>query len=74
MSRVEFSKAGRWFEHRHYWCTRDVNTIAAPTGGVGGVLRLEECNCGAVRTIEYRPGSDPIVRMVPANFVTRDAR
>ncbi len=53
-----------WLDHKHYWLPATaLNTIHQPgvekaTGG----LVVEKCSCGAVRTIEFAPGHDPVVR------------
>jgi hypothetical protein len=54
-----------WFDHKHYWLPKTaLNTIKDPqSGGIIGALIVEGCSCGAVRTIEYQPGADPIVRL-----------
>ena len=47
-----------WFEHRHYWRPKTaLNTVLDPETKekIGGLL-LEDCPCGAVRTIEFQPG------------------
>lgn len=56
-----------WFgiEHRHYWRPKTaMNTIVDPQtkGNLGGLV-LEDCMCGAVRTIEFYPGKEPTVRI-----------
>ncbi len=55
----------KWFEHRHYWRPKtDLNTITVPgTEKPRGGLILEDCMCGAVRTIEFYPGEAPVVRV-----------
>lgn len=54
-----------WFEHRHFWRDIDVHPIRADAGKPAtSIVRLEECSCGAIRTIEYAPGTEPIVRTV----------
>lgn len=51
----------RWFQHRHWW--REKNSMRLCAGGVEkGELIVEECSCGAIRTIEVFPGRQPIVR------------
>lgn len=53
-----------WFEHRHYWRPKTaLNTIHVPgeQRAVAGMI-IEDCSCGAVRTIEFEPGKAPIVR------------
>ena len=53
-----------WFDHHHYWksCT-GLNTVINPeTQKATSARIIEECDCGAVRTIEYAPGIAPVVR------------
>ena len=53
-----------WFEHSHYWRPKtDLNIIKNREGGNQGGLIVEDCTCGAVRTIEFEPGKPPVVRM-----------
>jgi hypothetical protein len=54
-----------WFKHRHYWRQKTgISTIYAPEGDKpNGGLIVEDCHCGAVRTIEFYPGQEPIVRI-----------
>lgn len=54
-----------WFEHRHHWRLKTgLNTIASAMGGdkPSGGLIVEDCSCGAVRTIEFYPGEAPVIR------------
>jgi hypothetical protein len=55
-----------FFKHRHYWRPKTaLNTIHAPDAGsrpTGGLI-IEDCRCGAVRTIEFYPDQAPKVRM-----------
>jgi hypothetical protein len=54
-----------WFKHRHYWRPKTaVNTIPGIPGGapIGGLI-VEDCHCGVVRTIEFYPGEEPVVRI-----------
>lgn len=54
-----------WFEHRHYWRPKTLmNQIVKPgtSEAIGGLL-VEDCVCGAVRTIEFHPGEAPVVRI-----------
>lgn len=55
----------KWFEHRHYWRPKTVlNKIIDPdTKAVRGGLLVEDCLCGAVRTIEFEPGIAPTIRV-----------
>ena len=46
-----------WFKHRHWWLELSYSTIP------NGIMRYQECRCGAVRTVEYGPGKDPIIRL-----------
>ena len=55
-----------WFKHRHWWIKDDYHPIKNKEGGNERMLVIEQCRCGAVRTIEYGPGADPIVRVVEA--------
>jgi hypothetical protein len=58
-----------WFSHKHFWwrATRN-HPIKNETGGNAAFVFIEECDCGAVRTIEVRPGHAPVVMMgEPAN-------
>jgi hypothetical protein len=56
-----------WFKHRHWWCGKNaLNTIEDEAGRTTGALILEDCACGAVRQIEFKPGVDPVVRITPA--------
>lgn len=54
-----------WFDHNHYWRPKTaLNTIHQPgQEKASGGLVLEDCSCGAVRTIEFYPGKDPVVRI-----------
>lgn len=49
------------FRHRHYW-RRICNHPIADGPRTAGSLIVEECRCGAVRTIEIQPGHAPVVR------------
>lgn len=53
-----------WFQHRHWWRRQmEPNPIMAPNADrTRGLLIVEECGCGAVRTIECVPGTAPVVR------------
>lgn len=54
-----------WFTHQHYWRPKtDLNTILDPEtkAKIGGLI-VEDCRCGAVRTIEFAPGTAPVVRI-----------
>jgi hypothetical protein len=51
-----------WFKHRHYWREK-----TGYQNGITGGLIVEDCTCGAVRTIEFQPGSAPVVRVTEPN-------
>lgn len=54
-----------WFLHSHVWREMEVSTVKGENGGVAGRIVLQECGyCSAVRTIEYGPGRDPVIRLV----------
>jgi hypothetical protein len=56
-----------WFKHRHYWLQKTgLNTVHTQNGITGGLI-VEDCSCGAVRTIEFQPGSAPVVRVTEPN-------
>lgn len=42
-----------WFKHRHWWVSTSANSVGKEEKTVGGLI-LQECSCGAVRTIEFR--------------------
>lgn len=50
------------FDHQHYWRLKDTSHSTGPLDKAISILKLEECSCGAVRTIEYAPGRAPVVR------------
>jgi len=53
-----------WFKHHHYWRPKTgLNTIRNDDERLSGGLIIEDCRCGAVRTIEFYPGQEPIVRI-----------
>lgn len=54
-----------WFEHKHLWLPKtELNTIKDPhTRAVIGAIIIEDCSCGLVRSIEFQPGSAPVVRI-----------
>lgn len=53
-----------WFEHYHSWSPRKVDAVRQPEAPYAtGALILEQCRCGAVRTIEYTPGQAPVIRI-----------
>lgn len=52
----------KWFEHRHYWRLKTAIDLTEK-GCTKGVQMVEECGCGALRTIEIFPGKAPVVRM-----------
>lgn len=57
-----------WFDHKHLWLPKTaLNTIKDPhTKGTIGGLIVEDCSCGLVRTIEFTPGTAPVVRVAAA--------
>ena len=54
-----------WFDHQHVWYPKtQTNTIVDPsTSKCLALLIVGDCRCGAVRTIEIRPGDAPVVRL-----------
>jgi hypothetical protein len=52
-----------WFEHHHRWRDKTGMITLKESGIAQGGLIVEDCRCGAVRTIEFRPGQTPIVRI-----------
>ncbi len=53
-----------WFEHVHNWYPATaLNTVHQPgvEKATAGLI-VEECRCGAIRTIEFAPGQKPVVR------------
>jgi len=61
-----------WFEHHHYWVLRQEHIVAKPGESAQGIVRLEECHCGAVRTIEYGPSAKLKVTLIPKDFTYRE--
>ena len=57
-----------WFEHRHWWRAKtDLNKVIDPTSKMAtAVLLLEDCACGAVRQIEFKPGQAPVIWITKA--------
>jgi hypothetical protein len=58
-----------WFEHRHWWRPKTaLNRVMQPGTdlAISGLI-VEDCSCGAVQTIEFAPGQDPVVRIVETN-------
>lgn len=57
----------KWFEHRHHWyphSSAEFSKIMQPgTDRALSALIVEHCRCGAVRTIEFKPGETPVVRV-----------
>ena len=55
-----------WFKHHHYWRPKtDLNRVMDPDNlsiARGGLI-IEDCSCGAVRTIEFEPGKAPVIRI-----------
>lgn len=53
------------WSHKHYWRPKtSLNAVEDPaTGKIVAGLILENCQCGAVRTIEFSPGRMPVIRM-----------
>jgi hypothetical protein len=62
------------FDHRHRWLMMAEHAVAREGGGNQAVVRLEECGCGAVRTIEYMPGAAPVVRVIELAQPKQDAK
>lgn len=57
-----------WFKHQHYWRQKTgINPIRRSDKELaeGGVI-LEDCPCGAVRMVEFRPGEVPKVFITEA--------
>ena len=53
-----------WFKHRHWWRIKIPETPIKPdANGVGGIIIVEDCRCGAVRTIEIWANQAAIVRI-----------
>jgi len=52
-----------WFKHKHWWRVKSDNIIKESDGRTRAQLILEDCSCGAVRTIEVEPGKAPVVRI-----------
>jgi hypothetical protein len=57
---------GKWFKHRHYWCQTSGDNSIHSRGEENlpphRLLRLEQCSCGAVRSIEYGAYAAPVIR------------
>lgn len=53
-----------WFEHRHHWYSAtDLNKVMdRESNRAIAVIILEKCSCGDVRTIEFSPGQNPVIR------------
>ena len=55
-----------FFDHRHHWRPKTGNNKVMsrenPAFAVS-ILIVEDCYCGAVRTIEVEPGKAPEVRI-----------
>lgn len=49
-----------WFKHKHYWELRDAVEMKRDVSCLG-IIRVEACSCGAVRTVEIYPGKAPII-------------
>lgn len=49
-----------WFKHKHSWALRDAVEIKQE-GSCKGLMRVEACRCGAVRTVEIYPSKAPII-------------
>ena len=56
-----------WFKHRHWWRTMSRPNLYNPGGTrpIGEGI-IQDCRCGAVRTIEFFPGQAPVVRIAAA--------
>jgi hypothetical protein len=57
-----------WFKHNHHWQQKTgINSISEPGKDrpTGGII-VEDCHCGAVRTIEFYPGQEPVIRIAKA--------
>lgn len=54
-----------WFKHRHWWRRMTGKIEIYPPGldTAEAFAILEDCSCGAVRTIEFYPGEAPVVRV-----------
>jgi hypothetical protein len=54
-----------WFAHKHWWRLKvQPCEIKGESGAVPmGMLLVEDCSCGAVRTIEIMAGEPPRVRI-----------
>ncbi len=51
------------FNHQHRWNLMESREVKGKTGDVAQfVVRFEQCDCGAVRTVEYSAGKAPIIR------------
>lgn len=57
-----------WFKHRHWWRrkTGKIEIYAPGSDLAEGFAILEDCSCGAVRTIEFFQGHAPVVRLASA--------
>ncbi len=51
-----------WFKHRHYWRLQNVLALRCD-GAEKGEMRIEQCRCGAVRSVEIYVGQAPIIRV-----------
>ena len=53
-----------WFKHKHWWRDRSgIIVIKRDDGSHQGGMQVEDCTCGAVRTVEFYPGQPPVVRI-----------
>jgi hypothetical protein len=58
-----------WFKHRHSWNVRsDLQRVTTTPGAEKPqyCFYVEDCRCGAVRTVELKPGEAPAIRMTEA--------
>lgn len=53
-----------FFDHHHWWRpVTGTNVVRDESGRPYKSIILQQCGCGAVRSIELEPGQAPVVRI-----------